>query len=48
MNSKFGQDENGAFKRLDGGRVLRVNRRLFNTLLTISNSEQALDWRDGW
>jgi hypothetical protein len=46
--SNFGYDENGLFKILPDGRVLRVNERMFNTLLTLSMSRQDRGWRDGW
>jgi hypothetical protein len=48
MTGKFGQDESGVFKRLDDGRVVRLNKRLFNTLLTVSPSLESLWWSDGW
>ena len=44
----FGQDENGIFKPLPDGRVLRVTKRPFNTMLTLSDSQQDQGWRDGW
>ena len=48
MTTKFGQDELGDYKRLEGGRVLRVHRRMFNTLLTVSPSIESPWWSDGW
>jgi len=44
----FGQDENGIFKRLEDGRVLRLDRRPHNTLLTLSPSEHSPTWDEGW
>lgn len=44
----FGYDENGVFKRLPDGRVLRVQKRMFNTILTLSDSRLDQGWRDGW
>lgn len=46
--SQFGQDENGLFKPLPDGRVLRVKEQLFNTILTLSPSQQSPTWDDGW
>lgn len=46
--SNFGQDENGVFKRLPDGRVLRVDRRMYNTILTLSSSQEDPGWSDGW
>jgi hypothetical protein len=44
----FGQDENGLFKMLRGGRVLRVKKQMFNTILTLSDSQQDQGWGHGW
>lgn len=44
----FDQDENGVFKRLPDGRVLRVRRQIDNTILTLSSSQQDQGWSDGW
>lgn len=44
----FGQDANGLYKPLPDGRVLRVNTRMFNTILTLSSSLQDQGWLDGW
>jgi len=42
-------DDDGAMiKILDDGRVLRLVRRMYNTLLTISESVDAKTWIDGW
>lgn len=46
--SDYGQDDNGVFKRLPDGRVLRVQERMFNSLLTVSSSQQDQGWSDGW
>ena len=46
--SHFGQDDNGIFKPLRDGRVLRVRKQLYNTILTLSDSQQEEAWRDGW
>ena len=48
MKSRFGEDGSGAYKRLEDGRVLRLNKRLYNTLLTVSPSVESLVWDDGW
>jgi hypothetical protein len=44
----FGYDENGMYKMLSGGRVLRIQKRGWNTLLTLSHSQQSLTWEHGW
>jgi len=44
----FAQDENGLFKPLADGRVLRVQERMFNTILTLSASQQDQGWSHGW
>ena len=44
----LGQDDNGVFKRLEDGRVLRLDPRLFNTLLTVSRSQEDYGWLEGW
>jgi hypothetical protein len=45
----FGQDENGLFKLLDDGRVLRVAVRTFGKcLLTVSESVDSPGWEHGW
>jgi hypothetical protein len=44
----FGQDQNGLYKTLDDGRVLRVTKRLYNSILTLSSSLEDQGWRDGW
>jgi hypothetical protein len=44
----FGTDGNGVYKNLPDGRVLRVREQLFNTLLTLSSSQEAQSWDDGW
>ena len=44
----FGKDEIGIFRQLDDGRVLRIEERAFNTLLTISSSQEDQGWQDGW
>ena len=46
--SAFGQDKIGPYKTLADGRVLRVTRRMFNTLLTVSKSQQDQGWEHGW
>jgi hypothetical protein len=45
---QFGQDENGVFKRLADGRVLRVEQRMFNSQITLSSSREDPTWSDGW
>lgn len=44
----FGQDENGAYKILPDGRVLRVAERMFNSILTLSRSQSDQGWEHGW
>jgi hypothetical protein len=44
----FGTDEIGVYRQLRDGRVLRVQQRLHNALLTVSSSHKDLGWRDGW
>jgi hypothetical protein len=46
--SAFGYDANGLYKRLPGGRVLRVQQRSYNTLLTLSLSLDDQCWEHGW
>lgn len=46
--SDFGHDEIGFYKQLEDGRVLRVEKRMFNSLLTLSDSRAALTWEHGW
>lgn len=48
MSPRFGMDANGLFKRLEDGRALRVDKRWYNTLLTLSDSVEDLGWSDGW
>lgn len=35
-------------KKLKDGRVLRVQERMFNTIMTLSNSIEDPGWTDGW
>jgi hypothetical protein len=42
------QDENGIFKLLSDGRVLRINKRIFTVILTVSDSREDPCWTDGW
>jgi hypothetical protein len=44
----LGQDANGVYKLLDDGRVLRIRKRLYNTLLSLSSSQQDQGWSEGW
>jgi len=44
----FGYDENGIYKPLRDGRVLRVHKRMYNTILTLSLSQQDMGWEHGW
>jgi len=44
----FGNDGIGGYKLLKDGRVLRIQARLFNTLLTLSRSVDSLTWEHGW
>lgn len=46
--SGFGLDENGVYKPLPDGRVLRVHRRMYNTMLTLSRSVEDQGWEHGW
>lgn len=46
--SDFGQDENGLYKKLQDGRVLRVTERMYNTIVTLSSSQEAWGWEHGW
>jgi hypothetical protein len=46
--SDFGTDDNGVYKRLGDGRVLRVQERWYNTILTLSSSQHDPGWSDGW
>lgn len=48
MKPRFGQDENGAYKLLDDGRVLRVREQLFNTVMTLSRTFNDPGWSDSW
>jgi hypothetical protein len=42
------QDELGVFKLLQDGQVLRIQERMYNTMLTLSSSREDQSWRDGW
>ena len=44
----FSHDENGTFKPLPDGRVLRVEERMYNSQLTLSRSQQDQGWEHGW
>ena len=44
----LGEDSNGVYKLLDDGRVLRVTKRLYNTILTLSKSLDDPTWEHGW
>lgn len=44
----FGYDQNGIYKLLPDGRVLRIQTQLYNTMLTLSDSLQDSTWRDAW
>jgi hypothetical protein len=44
----FGHDQNGLYKVLEDGQVLRIAERLFNTMLTLSNSLEDPGWLEGW
>ena len=41
-------DNGGVMKILDDGRVLQVHKRMYNTLLIISENKDAKTWIDGW
>jgi len=43
-----GYDVNGIYRQLADGRVLRVHRRMFNTLLSLSDTREDEGWREGW
>jgi hypothetical protein len=44
----FGQDAMGTFKRLKNGRVLRIQKRMYNTLLTVSRTQDDFGYMEGW
>jgi hypothetical protein len=44
----YRHDENGIYKTLADGRVLRVTPQLYNTIVTVSRSAQEPGWEDGW
>lgn len=46
--SNFGLDANGIFKRLSDGRVLRLNKQLVNTILSLPKIQESLGLEDGW
>jgi hypothetical protein len=45
---QFGEDANGPYKLLPDGRALRIQKRMFNTMLTLSSSREDQDWEEGW
>lgn len=44
----FGHDENGLYKELPDGRVLRIREQIYNTILTLSRSVADQTWDHGW
>jgi hypothetical protein len=46
--ANFGYDENGVYKPLPDGRVLRVHERMYNVMLTLSSSQADDGWSHGW
>jgi hypothetical protein len=44
----FRQDKNGLYKPLSDGQVLRVQTNGFNTLLSLSSSQEDDGWKQGW
>ena len=48
MTNKFAIDDKGPLKQLGDGQVMRVNERLYNTILTVSSSPEDDGWHDGW
>jgi hypothetical protein len=44
----FHQDEIGLYKPLSDGRVLRLTRQIYNTKLTLSQSQESWSWEEGW
>jgi hypothetical protein len=44
----IGVDGKGMYKLLPDGRVLRVERQIYNTILTLSESQKADGWEEGW
>ena len=48
MNGRYGRDENGYFRVLLDGRVLRVRAQFYNAILTLSSSFDDYGWSNGW
>jgi hypothetical protein len=48
LNGAFGIDDNGVYKTLPEGGVLRVHERMFNAILTFSISREDYGWEHGW
>lgn len=46
--SDYGYDESGVYRVLPDGRALRLDPRMFNTLLTLSRSVESWGWEHGW
>jgi hypothetical protein len=44
----LGNDANGVYKTLPDGRVLRVQERIYNSMLTLSSSQSDEGWEEGW
>jgi hypothetical protein len=44
----FSYDKNGVYKQLSDGRVLRVEKRMYNSILTLSSSQEDMGWEHGW
>jgi hypothetical protein len=48
LTETFGNDALGAYKLLPDGRVLRVQERMYNSMLTLSSSRTDDGWSHGW
>lgn len=44
----FGYDDNGLFRLLPDGRVLRVHKEIYNYRITLSESREDQGWSHGW
>jgi len=42
------EDHIGTYRQLSSGKVLRIDKRFYNTLLTLSANVKALTWEHGW
>jgi hypothetical protein len=46
--SKFGENENGAYKELSDGRVLYAREQIYNSIITLSESLRDPCWSNAW